>query len=67
MPGFNDMPGLGSFVPSMPELAVPDMGLSSAFAEDTRVPMAKAIPTPKKTKPPPRLGDRRSKENWGDE
>ena len=32
---------------------MPDLGVSSLFAEDTRVPVAKAIPTPKKAKPPP--------------
>ncbi|CAE7298495.1 PFP-BETA2, partial [Symbiodinium microadriaticum] len=41
---FDSLPGFGSFVPS---------GVSNLFAEDTRVPVAKAIPTPKKTKPPP--------------
>ena len=42
---FDSLPGFGSFVP--------DLGVSALFAEDTRVPVAKAIPTPKKTKPPP--------------
>ena len=46
---FDALPGFGSFVPELPGL--PE--LPSVLGEDTRVPQARPIPTPKKTKPPP--------------
>ena len=48
---FDAMPAFGSFVPDL-------SGLSElpSVLEDTRVPQARPIPTPKKTKPPPWRG-----------
>ena len=48
---FDALPGFGSFVPDL-------SGLSElpSVLEDTRVPQARPIPTPKKTKPPPWRG-----------
>lgn len=44
---FDALPGFGSFVP---DLSLPEL---PSVLEDTRVPQARPIPTPKKTKPPP--------------
>eukprot|EP00435_Cladocopium_sp_Y103_P066732 s849_g29.t1 len=59
---FDALPGFGSFVPELPGLPeLPSVELPSVLGEDTRVPQARPIPTPKKTKAPPRVESENSR------